>query len=184
MQIRKFIARPKFLIPFVLFVAVTGFFAAGLRLDSTLVPSPLIGKPAPAFELPVLGDENTTLSSHQLEGGFWVLNVWASWCVACRDEHATLVALAEHGVPIAGLNYKDESEDAHRWLRDWGNPYFVTVVDRDGSAAIDWGVYGVPETFIIDAQGVVQYKHIGPISPQVAEREILALWNASKQESS
>ena len=184
MQLRQLLARPKFLIPFLVFFSVAGFFAVGLTLDSTRVPSPLIDGPAPAFELPVLGEDGLTLGTEQLFGGFWVLNVWASWCVACRDEHATLVALAERGVPIAGLNYKDKADDAQRWLRDWGNPYFVTVVDRDGAAAIDWGVYGVPETFVIDAQGIVRYKHIGPISPEVAEREILSLWNASKQQSS
>ncbi len=183
MNAKRLLTKPKFLIPFAVFVAVAGFFAAGLRLDSTLVPSPLIGKPAPAFELPVLDGNNLTLSTAQLSGGFWVLNVWASWCVACRDEHAILVDLAQRGVPIAGLNYKDEAENARRWLRDWGDPYFVTVVDRDGDAAIDWGVYGVPETFVIDAQGVIRYKHIGPISTEVAEREILPLWNASKQQS-
>ncbi|MXW48113.1 MAG: DsbE family thiol:disulfide interchange protein [Gammaproteobacteria bacterium] len=183
MSKRGLFARPKFLIPFIVFVAVAGFFAAGLRLDSTVVPSPLIGKVAPAFTLPVLGQGNLTLSTDQLAGGFYVLNVWASWCIACRDEHAILVDLSEMGVPIAGLNYKDKAEDAHRWLRDWGNPYFVTVVDQDGAVAIDWGVYGVPETFVVDAQGVIRYKHIGPITPEVVEREILSLWNASKQPS-
>ncbi len=183
MNIKQFVTRPKFLIPFIVFVAVAVFFAAGLRLDSTLVPSPLIGKQAPSFNLPVLGEENLTLSTRQLTGGFWVLNVWASWCVACRDEHASLIHLAERGVPIAGLNYKDTSENAQRWLRDWGNPYFVTVVDQQGDAAIDWGVYGVPETFVIDAQGIIQYKHIGPISPETVENEILPLWNASKLQS-
>ncbi len=183
MRVRQFVARPKFLIPFIAFVAVAGFFAAGLRLDSTLVPSPLVGKQAPEFELPVLGQETTTLSTAQLSGGFWVLNVWASWCVACRDEHAILVELAERGVPIAGLNYKDEPGQAKKWLRDWGNPYFVTVVDRNGDAAIDWGVYGVPETFVVDSGGVIRYKHIGPITPEVAETKILPLWDESRRQS-
>jgi len=184
MRSYKFIARPKFLLPFLVFVAVSVFFAVGLKLDSTVVPSPLIGKQAPDFELPVLGEDGLTLGTDQLTGGFWLLNVWASWCVACREEHASLIALAELGVPIAGLNYKDKPDDAKRWLHDWGNPYFVSIVDQDGATAIDWGVYGVPETFLIDAEGIIRYKHIGPITPEIAEREILPLWNASKQQSS
>ncbi len=183
MNRNQLIRQPRFLIPLVVFLTVTVFFAVGLKLDSTHVPSPLIGKPAPKFNLPVLQDENLTLSTDQLAGGFWVLNVWASWCVACRDEHAVLLALAEQGVPIAGLNYKDETEDAHHWLQEWGNPYFVTIADREGKAAIDWGVYGVPETFVIDAKGIIRYKHIGPITPQVVDREILPLWRASRKQS-
>lgn len=167
--------RPRFLIPLIVFLVVCGFFAAGLRLDSTLVPSPLVGRTAPQFDLPLLYLEQASFSPRHLDGEIWILNVWASWCVACRDEHDDLVTLAENGTTIVGLNYKDEPASARRWLRDWGNPYRVTAVDRDGTAAIDWGVYGVPETFIIDRDGVIRFKHIGPISYNTVNSELSKL---------
>lgn len=147
----------------------------GLRLDSTLVPSPLVGKTAPSFELPLLHLESASLTPEQLNGAPWLLNVWASWCVACRDEHELLLQLANQGVVIIGLNYKDDPGQARRWLRDLGNPYLVTAVDQAGGAAIDWGVYGVPETFLIDPSGVIQFKHIGPLSADVINDKILPM---------
>ncbi len=173
---RSVVVRPRFWIPLVIFLVVAGFFLAGLRLDSSLVPSALIGKQAPAFELPRLNSDDDSFNPERMLGQPWVLNVWASWCVACRDEHQLLVDLATLGIPIVGLNYKDELKDARRWLRDWGNPYVATAVDYEGNAAIDWGVYGVPETFVIDSSGVIVYKHIGPITNQTAREEILPLF--------
>ncbi len=175
MKITTLFSRPIFLIPFLVFLTIVGFFAIGLRLDSSLVPSPLIGKSTPQFNLPLLHLEQSTFSPEQMKGQAWILNVWASWCVACRDEHDDLLAIADQGIPIIGLNYKDEIQNAHRWLRDWGDPYQVTVVDQDGDAAIDWGVYGVPETFIIDRDGVIRYKHVGPITQTTVLREIRPL---------
>ena len=151
----------------------------GLRLDSSLVPSPLIGKSAPQFNLPLLHLEQASFNPVQMHGQAWLLNVWASWCVACRDEHDELVAMADKGIPIIGLNYKDDSPSARRWLRDWGNPYQVTAVDQVGDAAIDWGVYGVPETFVIDRDGIVRFKHVGPVTQEVVLREIMPLLQAS-----
>ena len=172
---RSLIARPRFLIPFILFVCVVGFLGFGLRLDSTLVPSPLVGKEAPTFELPILHLDSASFGPEQLRGKAWLLNVWASWCVACHDEHPILVDLANRGVMIIGLNYKDKSEDATKWLLDYGNPYLLTAVDQVGEVAIDWGVYGVPETFLIDSAGVIRFKHIGPLTPNVVEEELLPL---------
>lgn len=172
---RSIFARPKFLIPLVVFLSVAGFFALGLRLDSTLVPSPLVGKSAPSFQLPLLHMESESLQPEQLNGAPWLLNVWASWCVACRDEHQLLLDLAGQGVVIIGLNYKDDPGQARRWLRELGNPYLVTAVDNEGSTAIDWGVYGVPETFLIDPSGIIRYKHIGPLSAEVIAEKILPL---------
>ncbi len=148
-------------------------------MDSTLVPSPLIGKSAPAFKLPILHLESASLEPEQLSGTPWLLNVWASWCVACRDEHQLLLDLASQGVVIVGLNYKDDPAQARQWLRNLGNPYLVTAVDNEGSAAIDWGVYGVPETFLIDPSGVIVFKHIGPLSAEVITEKILPLIRSS-----
>ena len=177
---RSHLARPKFFVPLLLFCFIAGFLAFGLRLDSTLVPSPLIGKSAPPFELPTLHVESASFNPEQMHGKPWLLNVWASWCAACLDEHGVLVDLAQQGIAIVGLNYKDDPGSARRWLRDWGNPYLRTAVDQAGSAAIDWGVYGVPETFLIDSSGVIRFKHIGPISPDIVSSEIIPLLQESK----
>ena len=179
MNARSVIAKPRFLIPLIIFLVVAGFFAAGLRLDSNVVPSVLIGKNAPEFQLPELHSSTGTFEPNRMLGQPWILNVWASWCVACRDEHAILVDLANMGLPIVGLNYKDETKDARKWLRDWGDPYITTAVDYEGAAAIDWGVYGVPETFVIDDTGVILYKHIGPITPDTVREEILPYFGDS-----
>lgn len=164
----------RYLLPLGIFALLVGVFAVGLQRDPKLVPSPLVGKAAPAFSLPRVEDPNRTLGLEDLRGKASLLNVWASWCVACRDEHPLLVQLArENRFPIYGLNYKDEREDAMRWLGRFGNPYTASAHDLSGKVGIDWGVYGVPETFVIDHEGFIRHKHIGPITPQVWEQEIL-----------
>ena len=140
------------------------------------MPSPFIGKPAPAFSLPLVHEPQRQLSSQELMGQVWLLNVWASWCVACRVEHPLLVELSrKNAVPIYGLNYKDDRRAAMEWLRQFGDPYVASLSDRDGRVGIDYGVYGVPETFVIDRAGVVRHKHIGPVTPEVWERDLLPL---------
>ena len=157
----------------VLFVVLVGFLAVGLKLDPREVPSPFIGKPAPAFSAPLLGQDGHTVKREDMLGKVWVLNVWASWCQPCRDEHPVMVALARKGlVPIYGLNYKDQLPAAQGWLQRYGNPYTESLVDADGRIGIDWGVYGVPETFVIDKGGVVRMKHVGPVTPEVVADQI------------
>lgn len=159
--------------PFVVFCFLVVFLTIGLSLDPGKVPSPFIGKPAPEFRLPVL-QSGDIVSLQDFKGKTWLLNVWASWCAACRDEHPLLNTLSrENIVDIVGLNYKDEGPDAVNWLAELGNPYTEVLVDRTGDTAIDYGVYGVPETFLIDSLGMIRYKHIGPLTPAVLEREIL-----------
>jgi cytochrome c biogenesis protein CcmG/thiol:disulfide interchange protein DsbE len=166
----------RFLLPLLLFMAIVGFLFAGLNLDPRAVPSPLIGKPAPAFNLPQLDVAEQTLAPAQLLGQVWLLNVWASWCVACREEHVLLLELAQtDAVPIYGMNYKDQPQAARQWLAQRGNPYVTTAVDADGRTGIDYGVYGVPETYVIDKAGVIAYKHIGPLTSKVLSNKILPL---------
>jgi cytochrome c biogenesis protein CcmG/thiol:disulfide interchange protein DsbE len=166
----------KYLLPLVVFVVLVGFLGVGLTLNPREVPSPLIDRPAPAFRLPQLGEPLQMLTPDDLRGRVWLLNVWASWCVACRQEHPVLVEFARTGaVPIYGLNYKDKREDALAWLGRFGNPYHVSISDADGRVGIDYGVYGVPETFVIDKQGIVRYKQIGPISAEVLAAKIIPL---------
>ena len=163
----------KFLVPLALFLVLAGFLLVGLNRDPREVPSPLIGKPAPEFALPRLDDSAQTIKRADLLGQVWMLNVWASWCVACRQEHPLLVAYAkEKRLPIYGLNYKDERADGQQWLAQFGNPYTASLYDRAGRVGIDFGVYGVPETFIIDREGVVRMKHIGPLTPEVIRERI------------
>jgi cytochrome c biogenesis protein CcmG/thiol:disulfide interchange protein DsbE len=163
-------------VPLGVFVLLLGFLAVGLTLKPSEVPSPLIGKTAPAFNLPQLHQPQQTLSRDDLAGQVWLLNVWASWCVSCRYEHPLLVELARQNiVPIYGLNYKDRREDAIEWLRNFGNPYVASLHDLDGRVGMDYGVYGVPETYVIDAQGVIRYKQIGPITQEVLQNTILPL---------
>ena len=172
----------RFLWPLAIFVLLVGFLAVGLRLDPREVPSPLVGKPAPAFELPVLLQPDKRFVPADMRGKVWLLNVWASWCVSCREEHPLLMELSKKGVlPILGLNYKDKGEDARRWLAQFGDPYQLSVVDADGRIGIDYGVYGVPETYLIDAGGVIRYKQIGPITAAVLEQKILPLAMALKK---
>jgi cytochrome c biogenesis protein CcmG/thiol:disulfide interchange protein DsbE len=151
--------------PLIIFAVLVIFLAVGLTLNPRLVPSPLIGKPAPEFELPLLLQEGS-FSNKDLIGHVTLVNVWASWCFACRQEHETVKSLSRQGVRIIGLNYKDEANDAKQWLAKLGNPYQAIAVDRDGRIAIDWGVYGAPETFLIDQQGIIRHKVIGPLSDQ------------------
>jgi cytochrome c biogenesis protein CcmG/thiol:disulfide interchange protein DsbE len=163
-------------IPLGIFLVLLAFLGIGLTLKPRELPSPLIGKPAPAFRLSTLGAPANSLSPQDMRGKVWVLNVWASWCVACREEHATLVAMSKLGVvPIYGLNYKDQRDDALGWLDRFGNPYVASLSDADGRVGIDYGVYGVPETFVIDKAGVVRRKFIGPVTEQEIRDEIVPL---------
>jgi cytochrome c biogenesis protein CcmG/thiol:disulfide interchange protein DsbE len=167
---------PRFLIPLALFLVIVVFLAIGLKLNPREVPSPLIDKPAPAFQLARLDRPQETVRAEDLRGQVWLLNVWASWCVACLQEHPLLVEFSRQGVvPIYGLNYKDRPDAAQAWLVKHGNPYTTSIVDADGRVGIDYGVYGVPETFLIDKQGVIRFKQIGPVTPEVLERKILPL---------
>ena len=165
----------RFVLPLAIFAALGVLLASGLGKDTRLVPSPLIDQPAPAFDLPSLSDPDVRVRSADYMGKPWVLNVWGSWCVACRVEHEVLSAFAARElVPVVGLDWKDAPEDATRWLAQFGDPYDAIPVDSDGRVAIDWGVYGAPETFLIDADGVVRFKHVGPLTPEVVERELVA----------
>lgn len=159
---------------FVLLFALLGFGIWWNQYhEMNYVPSPLIGKPAPEFSLPRLDDPAQNVSRADLLGAPYLLNVFASWCVACQEEHPVLVAQRERlGVKLVGFNYRDESNDAKRWLARFGNPYDLVIADLPGTAAIDFGVYGAPETFLIDASGVIRYKRIGPLTPDVIEREL------------
>jgi cytochrome c biogenesis protein CcmG, thiol:disulfide interchange protein DsbE len=168
----------RYLLPLALFIGVLIALGAGLRHDPRELPSALVGKPAPAFALPVLDaqGQSQTMQASELRGKVWILNVWASWCAACRTEHPLLVEFAEKSpVPVYGLNYKDSTPAALAWLRQMGNPYKQSLVDADGRVGIDFGVYGVPETYIIDAQGVVRYRQVGPVTREVLERQIQPL---------
>ena len=166
----------KLLIPLAIFVVLAGFLFVGLWRDPREVPSPLIGKPAPAFALAQLHDPAKSLGTGDMKGQVWLLNVWASWCVSCREEHPLLVELAKSKlVPIIGLDYKDDPAPGKNWLVQNGDPYTASVMDRDGRVGIDYGVYGVPETFVIDKSGTIRYKQIGPITAEALEKKILPL---------
>ncbi len=163
-------------IPLAIFVVLVVFLWIGLDRDPREVPSPLIGKAAPAFRLAELHQAGQTLSNDDLKGKVWLLNVWASWCVSCRIEHPLLLEASQSKViPIYGLDYKDKPEDARAWLEQHGNPYTTSIVDRDGRVGIDYGVYGVPETFLIDKNGVIRYKQVGPITAEAWQQKILPL---------
>ncbi len=166
--------KAKFLVPLFLFFVLIGFLAYGLGLNPREVPSPLVGKPAPQFQLAKLDAPDTYFGLEDMRGKVWLLNVWASWCVSCRQEHPVLVELQRSGlVPVVGLNYKDTLDAAKGWLRDYGNPYVVNVVDMDGRVGIDYGVYGTPETFLIDQDGIIRYKHIGPLNRDAVRNVLL-----------
>jgi len=166
----------RFLWPLGIFLLLVGFLAVGLKLDPREVPSPLIGKAAPSFRLAKLHAAGETLANSDLRGTVWLLNVWASWCVSCRQEHPLLIELAKSKiVPVYGLDYKDDPTAGRAWLAQNGDPYAASIVDRDGRVGIDYGVYGVPETFVIDKAGVVRYKQIGPITPEALKEKILPL---------
>ena len=186
----------RFLIPLGIFLVLVVFLAIGLNRDPHEVPSPLVGKPAPEFRLATLADPAKEFSPADMRGQVWLLNVWASWCVSCRAEHPLLVAFAKQGgLPIVGLNYKELRGDgeidmkkvpageepalvrqrAGAWLARHGDPYALSVLDLDGRVGIDYGVYGVPETYLIDRKGIIRFKQIGPITPEALEQKILPL---------
>jgi len=174
----------RYLLPLGLFIGLVALLAVGLKLNPREVPSPFIGKPAPQFTLPRLYEPESTVSPADFRGRVWLINVWASWCVSCRAEHPVLnVFFARHKeVILVGLNYKDQRKDARQWLTDRGNPYTVIAVDAHGRAGIDWGVYGVPETFVIDKRGIIRLKHTGPVTREVLRDEILPLIRKLKKE--
>jgi cytochrome c biogenesis protein CcmG/thiol:disulfide interchange protein DsbE len=166
----------RLLIPLALFLVLVVFLYVGLSRDPREVPSPLINKPAPEFRLNELHAPGKLTGTADMKGQVWLLNVWASWCVSCREEHPLLVELAKAKVvPVIGLNYKDKNDLGLAWLRQNGDPYNLSVVDADGRVGIDYGVYGVPETFVIDKNGVIRYKQIGPITAEALEKKILPL---------
>ncbi|MDQ3287041.1 MAG: DsbE family thiol:disulfide interchange protein [Pseudomonadota bacterium] len=165
-------------LPLMVVAAIGLLLLAGVMLsrnpDREALPSPLIDKPAPSFSLPVLHEPGRTLSSQDLRGEAYLLNVWGSWCPACRDEHPVLTRFAEtKQLRVIGFNWKDEPADALRWLEQFGNPYWVVLADYEGKVAIDWGIYGAPETFLVDAGGIVRWKHVGPITDEVLREQLL-----------
>ena len=161
-------------IPLAVFIIMVVLLGYGLSLDPKKVPSPLIGKPAPEFSLARLANPQQRLAQEDLLGQVWVLNVWASWCVSCRAEHEIITRLSELNlVAVIGLNYKDDPVEARQWLEQFGNPYTISVMDRDGRVGIDWGVYGVPETFIIGKDGLIKYKHIGPVTQESLNNKVI-----------
>ncbi|NOU21601.1 MAG: DsbE family thiol:disulfide interchange protein [Methyloglobulus sp.] len=166
----------KYIIPLALFIVLAVFLALGLKGKPGEIPSPLLNKPAPAFSAPKLNAPNEKLSPTDLKGKVWLFNVWASWCISCRAEHPVMNQLAQQQVAIIiGLNYKDDPEAAKKWLETLGNPYNDSVMDTDGRIGIDWGVYGVPETFVMDKQGIVRYKHTGPVTEEDVQQIFLPL---------
>ncbi|MDD3352239.1 DsbE family thiol:disulfide interchange protein [Zoogloea sp.] len=194
----------RFLIPLGLFLVLVIFLAIGLNKDPHEVPSPLVGKPTPDFRLATLAEPDRQFSPTDMRGQVWLLNVWASWCVSCRAEHPLLVSFARQGgLPIVGLNYKEVRGDggldakklpleeetalarqrANTWLRQHGDPYTLSVIDLDGRVGIDYGVYGVPETYLIDKKGIIRFKQIGPITPEALEKKILPLARQLASES-
>lgn len=175
----------RYLIPVGLFGVLLVFFFVGLGRDKETLPSPLIGKPAPVFELPSLEDPARTISNRSFEGRMYLMNVWGSWCVGCRQEHDALMEIASRNeVPILGLNWNDQREQGLRWLRQLGNPYVANAFDHEGRVAIDFGVYGAPETFLIDAQGQIIFKHVAPITIEIWERDFVPLIQAGTKAGS
>lgn len=173
--------KSRFLLPLLVFAALIAFFVIGLERDPSRVPSPLIGRPAPEFELPSLTDPERTVSLADMKGQVTLLNVWATWCVGCRQEHALLLEIAKSGeAPLIGLDWKDDREAALAWLENLGNPYSAVAFDETGRVAIDWGVYGAPETFLVDADGIVLYKHLSPLTPEVWAHEFLPRIRAAR----
>ena len=166
----------RFLIPLAVFLGLVIFLGVGLKLDPKEVPSPLINKPAPQFALTQLDNADKIIRRDDMLGKVWMLNVWASWCAACREEHPLLVEFSRQKLlPVYGLNYKDERLAGLKWLSNFGDPYDASLFDSDGKVGIDWGVYGVPETFIIDRAGIVRFKQIGPLTPEVIRTRIIPL---------
>jgi cytochrome c biogenesis protein CcmG/thiol:disulfide interchange protein DsbE len=176
--------RLRFILPLMAFLVMVIFLGIGLKLDPHDVPSPLINKPAPVFTLPQLHEPQKTFSPADMKGKVWLLNVWASWCVSCRQEHIYLTEFARNrSINLMGLNYKDEPAAAMQWLERLGNPYKISISDIDGMAGLDWGVYGVPETFIIDKKGIVRHKQTGPVDPTILQTIIMPLIEQLNRES-
>lgn len=172
------------IIPLAIFIILVLVLGVGLTLDPSKVESPLINKPLPTFSLPSLNDPDKTLASADLKGKVSLLNVWGSWCPSCRDEHQMLLYIARTGLPIYGFNYKDTREAAHHWLDNLGDPYIDNFFDSDGHIGIELGVYGAPETFVINTDGLIAYKHIGPITPAVWETKLLPLIQSLQKDQS
>jgi len=176
------VRRLRWAVPLAVFGILLAFLGVGLTRDPREVPSPLVGKPAPAFVLAQLHDPARSLGTADLRGQVWLLNVWASWCVSCRVEHPLLMQLSKANiVPVVGLDYKDKPEEGKAWLAAQGDPYKASIMDIDGRVGIDWGVYGVPETFVIDKQGVIRHKHIGPVTAEALQKTILPLVRSLQQ---
>jgi len=166
----------RFLLPLAIFIGLLAFLAIGLRLNPREIPSPFIGKPAPSFKLVQLHEPEKVFTPQDMAGQVWLLNVWASWCVSCRAEHPVLMDFARtNTVPVIGLNYKDGRDDGIKWLRDFGNPYALSAFDNDGRVGIDYGVYGVPETFVVDKKGVIRMKYTGPLTREAITEKLMPL---------
>lgn len=170
--------RLKLFIPFVVFAIMASLLYVGLSLDPNELPSVLVGKPVPEFELPSLQNENETITPATMKGKPYLLNVWATWCPSCKYEHPYLMKLAEAGIPIYGVNYKDEGEKARLLLEKTGNPYVKNIVDTEGSLVMALGVYGAPETFIVDAEGIIRYKLVGVVDEKVWTSEMAPIFFA------
>ncbi len=174
--------RLKLFIPLGIFAVLAVLFWRGLSLDPTEMPSSRIGDPMPAFSLPTVRDANAQITQEDLKGEVSLVNVWATWCAACRIEHPFLVDLAEQGMPIYGINYKDDVEEAKRWLAQLHDPYRLSVVDQDGRLGVDLGVFGAPETYVIDKQGVIRYRHVGVVDQRVWDEKLGPLVERLKAE--
>jgi cytochrome c biogenesis protein CcmG/thiol:disulfide interchange protein DsbE len=173
------------LLPLLAFLLLGGLLYAGVRLsadaDREAIDSPLLGRPAPAFALPVFGDPQRLVRRDDLLGRPYLLNVWGSWCFACREEHPVITELARGGaIRVIGYNYKDEPAEAERWLRQYGNPYELILVDASGAGALDFGIYGAPESFLVDAEGIVRWKHVGPLTPAVVNNQLMPALRAAE----
>jgi cytochrome c biogenesis protein CcmG/thiol:disulfide interchange protein DsbE len=179
----------RYLLPLGAFLLLTGLLLFGLNNDPTYVPSPLVGKPAPAFKLPRLYQKDKMVSTDDMKGDVWVLNVWASWCVSCRAEHEVVTHFVKQsGIKVLGLNYKDYgTEDygvnAKAWLQRFGNPYSDIAVDTSGRTGIDWGVYGVPESFVVDKKGMIRHKFTGPLTEKIVSETLVPLVKKLQAES-
>ena len=172
----------RYVLPLVAVAVLLVFLVMGLRHgDPRALPSPFIGKPAPEFELPTLKNPEVTIGKAHMLGEYSIVNVWATWCVMCRQEHPFLMELARSKtIPIYGINWRDSRPEAIRWLDQLGDPYIASAFDEDGRVGIDWGVYGAPETFLVDPEGTVIYKHLGPLGPDIWQREFVARMNTTE----
>jgi len=172
----------RYLLPVIVFLLLVPIFVVGLNRDPSELPSPFLGKPAPEFSLPTLGDPQRSVGSADYSGELALVNVWATWCVGCRQEHGYLMELAESGeIPIYGINWRDDRENALSWLGQLGDPYVASGYDGDGRVGIDWGVYGAPETFLIGPDGTVLHKHLGPLDAETWQRDFRPRIEAAKE---